>query len=166
LHGGITIPGYGRDAEALVACFTKDGTFCNPDTYPGIGGEDLANFVKGVWMAFPDISFELLNAGEIELVWLPTTGKRAAPTPALEPTEANPRDAPSRLRELPSFRLRETRFAQINVILTGTRSISSLSHLPDWILLLCSFVEPPEEPGSEQAPARVFTLEYTRLAEN
>jgi predicted ester cyclase len=56
----------GRDAEALVACFTKDGTFCNPDTYPGIGGEDLANFVKGVWTAVPDISFELLNAGEIE----------------------------------------------------------------------------------------------------
>ena len=56
----------GRDADALVAAFTKDGTFCNPDTYPGIGGEDLANFVKGVWMAFPDISFELLNAGEIE----------------------------------------------------------------------------------------------------
>jgi hypothetical protein len=36
----------GRDADALVGCFTKDGTFCNPDTYPGIGGEELANFVK------------------------------------------------------------------------------------------------------------------------
>ena len=56
----------GRDADALVACFTKDGTFCNPDTYPGIGGEELASFVKGVWTAVPDFSIELINAGEIE----------------------------------------------------------------------------------------------------
>jgi nuclear transport factor 2 (NTF2) superfamily protein len=38
----------GRDADALVAAFTKDGVFCNPDTYPGIGGEALADFVKKV----------------------------------------------------------------------------------------------------------------------
>jgi uncharacterized protein (TIGR02246 family) len=56
----------GRDADALVDCFTKDGTFCNPDTYPGVGGEALANYVKGVWAAFPDFSIELLNVGEIE----------------------------------------------------------------------------------------------------
>ena len=56
----------GRDADALVGCLTKDGTFCNPDTYPGIGGEALANYVKGVWAAFPDFSIELLNVGEIE----------------------------------------------------------------------------------------------------
>ena len=56
----------GRDADALVACFTKDGMFCNPDTYPGIGGEALANYVKGIWTAFPDFSAELLNAGEIQ----------------------------------------------------------------------------------------------------
>lgn len=37
-----------RDADALVASFTKDGTFCNPDTYPGISGEALTNFVKSV----------------------------------------------------------------------------------------------------------------------
>jgi len=56
----------GRDADALVGAFTKDGTFCNPDTYPGISGEALADFVKGVWTAVPDFSIELLNAGEIE----------------------------------------------------------------------------------------------------
>jgi steroid delta-isomerase-like uncharacterized protein len=56
----------GRDADALVAYFTKDGTFCNPDTSPGIGREALADFVKGVWTALPDFSIELLNAGEIE----------------------------------------------------------------------------------------------------
>jgi predicted ester cyclase len=56
----------GRDADAMVSYFTKDGTFCNPDTYPGISREDLANFVKGVWTALPDFSIELLNAGEIQ----------------------------------------------------------------------------------------------------
>jgi hypothetical protein len=56
----------GRDADALVASFAKDGIFSNPDTYPGINGEALATFVKGVWEAIPDFSIELLNAGEIE----------------------------------------------------------------------------------------------------
>jgi ketosteroid isomerase-like protein len=56
----------GRDAEALVSFFTEDGIFCNPDTYPGIKGEALANFVKGIWEAVPDFSIELLSGGEIE----------------------------------------------------------------------------------------------------
>jgi hypothetical protein len=56
----------GRDADALVASFTKDGIFSNPETFPGINGEALATFVKGVWEAIPDFSIELLNAGEIE----------------------------------------------------------------------------------------------------
>jgi steroid delta-isomerase-like uncharacterized protein len=56
----------GRDADSLVSVFAKDGTFCNPDTYPGISGEALAEFVRGVWAALPDFSIELLNAGEIE----------------------------------------------------------------------------------------------------
>ena len=56
----------GRDADALVSSFTKDGIFSNPDTSPGINGEALATFVKGLWEAIPDLSIELLNAGEIE----------------------------------------------------------------------------------------------------
>jgi steroid delta-isomerase-like uncharacterized protein len=56
----------GRDANTLVAAFTKDGTFCNPHTYPGIGGEALAEFAKAIWTAFPDFRLELLNGGEIE----------------------------------------------------------------------------------------------------
>ena len=56
----------GRDPDAFLAVFTKGGTYSNPDTYPGIGGEALAPFVKGVWTAFPDFSVEVLNAGEIE----------------------------------------------------------------------------------------------------
>ena len=56
----------GGDAEALVAAFTKDGTLCNPDTFPGVSGEAIAAYAKGVWAAFPDFHIELLNAGEIE----------------------------------------------------------------------------------------------------
>jgi ketosteroid isomerase-like protein len=55
-----------RDADALVAAFTKGGTFCNPDTYPGVSGEALAAYAKGLWAAIPDFRIELLNAGEIE----------------------------------------------------------------------------------------------------
>ena len=29
----------------LSASFTKDGTYCNPDTYPGVSGEALARIV-------------------------------------------------------------------------------------------------------------------------
>jgi steroid delta-isomerase-like uncharacterized protein len=55
-----------RDASTLVAAFTKDGMFCNPHTYPGLGGEALAEFMTAVWTAFPDFHLELLNVGEIE----------------------------------------------------------------------------------------------------
>jgi steroid delta-isomerase-like uncharacterized protein len=56
----------GRDANTLVAAFTKDGIFCNPHTHPGIGGEALAEFANAVWTAFPDFHIELLNGGQIE----------------------------------------------------------------------------------------------------
>ena len=43
----------GRDADALVASFAKDGIFSNPDTTPGINGEALATFVKGYLEGYP-----------------------------------------------------------------------------------------------------------------
>jgi hypothetical protein len=110
----------GRDADALVGCFTKDGTFCNPDTYPGIGVEELANFVKGLWTAVPDFSIELLNAGEIEQCVVAHHCWYVAPTP-LEQMEVNPRAAFSQSRELPLFGLKETRFVRIKPILTERR---------------------------------------------
>jgi ketosteroid isomerase-like protein len=42
----------GRDADALVGAFTKDGVYCNPDTDPGVSGEALATFAKGLWSVF------------------------------------------------------------------------------------------------------------------
>ena len=55
----------GRDADALVAAFKEGGILCHPDTYPGVSGEAIGAFVKGVWTAFPDFHIELLNGGEI-----------------------------------------------------------------------------------------------------
>jgi steroid delta-isomerase-like uncharacterized protein len=56
----------GHDTDAFLAVYTKEGTYSNPDTYPGIGGEALAAYLKGLWTAFPDFSVEFLSAGEIE----------------------------------------------------------------------------------------------------
>ena len=64
-----------------------DGTFCNPDTYPGFGGEAPAAYVKGVWTAFPDFSIELVNAGQIRASLLPIIGCCMAQTPFRLQTE-------------------------------------------------------------------------------
>jgi steroid delta-isomerase-like uncharacterized protein len=56
----------GRDVDAVVGCFTKDGRYSNPDTYPGIGVEALPNYLEAVWAAVPDFSIEILNIGEIQ----------------------------------------------------------------------------------------------------
>jgi hypothetical protein len=56
----------GHDTDAFLAVYTKEGTYSNPDTYPGIGGEALAAYLKGLWTAFPDFSVEFLIASEIE----------------------------------------------------------------------------------------------------
>jgi uncharacterized protein (TIGR02246 family) len=72
-----------KNADALVASFTKDGIFCNPDTYPGINGEALAAHVKGLWEVVPDLHLRLVNAGEIEpnLVAHHWTGTFTVPGP-------------------------------------------------------------------------------------
>jgi SnoaL-like polyketide cyclase len=100
-----------HDADALVACFTKDGTYCSPDT-PPIGGEALASFVEGVWTAVPDFSVEMLNGGEIEpgVVahhWV------VRGTDAVRPDGSKPTGRAFTFKELPSFGLKETRFIQI-----------------------------------------------------
>jgi hypothetical protein len=55
-----------KNTHAPVAGFTKDGIFCNPDTYPGINDEALAAHLKGLWDVVPDLHLRIVNAGEIE----------------------------------------------------------------------------------------------------
>jgi hypothetical protein len=59
------VNGQGHKAE-IFDVFLRHNSDSNPDTYPGIGGEALAAYLKGLWTAFPDFSVEFLSAGEIE----------------------------------------------------------------------------------------------------
>jgi hypothetical protein len=52
----------------------KDGTFCNPDTYPGISGEALAAYIKGLWTAFPDFISNCSMLAKLSQAWSPFTG--------------------------------------------------------------------------------------------
>jgi SnoaL-like polyketide cyclase len=47
----------GRDADALVAAFKEGGILCHPDTYPGVSGEAIGAFVKGLWTSFSRLSY-------------------------------------------------------------------------------------------------------------
>ena len=109
----------GRDADALLAAFGKDGTFCNPDSYPGVSGESLAAYVTALWTAFPDFQIELLNAGEIEPGLVAHHWRVRALIQARERMVASLLAEASQSRELPSFRLRERRLSRTSAILTG-----------------------------------------------
>jgi steroid delta-isomerase-like uncharacterized protein len=80
----------GRDASKLLAAFTEDGKYCNFHVHPGLAGEAIAEFVKAVWKAFPDLPIELLNGGEIEPGILAThwllTGTNTGESPYGPPT--------------------------------------------------------------------------------
>jgi ketosteroid isomerase-like protein len=54
-----------HDADAVVAAFAEGGTYTNPITGPGITGDAIARFAKGLYAAFPDASWELLSIGDI-----------------------------------------------------------------------------------------------------
>jgi steroid delta-isomerase-like uncharacterized protein len=52
-----------RDADAVLATFTADGTYCDPASGGRLRGEALAGYMNGLWAAFPDLSFEIASAG-------------------------------------------------------------------------------------------------------
>jgi steroid delta-isomerase-like uncharacterized protein len=53
-----------HDGDAIVALFVEGGTFSNPDAGQGLTGEAIADFAKGVFTAFPDVSFEIVSIGD------------------------------------------------------------------------------------------------------
>jgi steroid delta-isomerase-like uncharacterized protein len=53
-----------HDADAIVALFVEGGTFSNPDAGQGLTGQAIADFAKGVFTAFPDVSFEIVSIGD------------------------------------------------------------------------------------------------------
>jgi len=52
-----------RDAAAVLATFTADGTYCDPASGGRLRGEALKGYITGLWAAFPDLSFEIASQG-------------------------------------------------------------------------------------------------------
>jgi steroid delta-isomerase-like uncharacterized protein len=53
-----------RDADAVLASLTADGTYEDPSSGGPIGGEVLRAYVTGIWSAFPDLHFEIESLAE------------------------------------------------------------------------------------------------------
>lgn len=53
-----------RDAAALVATFATGGTYSDPVGGQGLSGAAIATYAAGLWMAFPDLSFEIVSAAD------------------------------------------------------------------------------------------------------
>ncbi len=52
-----------RDADAVLATFADDGTYCDPASGGRLRGEALKGYMNGLWAAFPDLSFEIASKG-------------------------------------------------------------------------------------------------------
>lgn len=79
-----------RDADALLASLTGDGTYEDPTTPGPIGGAALRAHVGGLWAAFPDLGFEIASlaetgAGQAAAEWV-MTGTNAGSLAGLPPT--------------------------------------------------------------------------------
>jgi steroid delta-isomerase-like uncharacterized protein len=51
-----------RDAAAILACLTADGTYSDPMTGGPLAGNALKNYVESLWSAFPDLNFKIVSA--------------------------------------------------------------------------------------------------------
>ena len=60
-----------RDAAAILASLTAEGTYEDPLTQGPISGAAIEGYVKALWAAFPDLAFEVASVAE-------TTGGRVA----------------------------------------------------------------------------------------
>jgi steroid delta-isomerase-like uncharacterized protein len=52
-----------RDADAVLATFSADGTYSDPVSGGRLQGEALKGYMQGLWAAFPDLSFEVASKG-------------------------------------------------------------------------------------------------------
>ena len=52
-----------RDGKAIVKEFADGGTYNDPLSGK-ITGQAIASYAEGLWAAFPDLSFEIVSAGE------------------------------------------------------------------------------------------------------
>lgn len=54
-----------RDADAILASLSPQGTYQDPTTAGPISGEAIRGYVGALWSALPDLSFETRNVGEV-----------------------------------------------------------------------------------------------------
>jgi steroid delta-isomerase-like uncharacterized protein len=64
-----------RDADAIVASFASGGTYSDPSAGENLRGDAIAAYAKGLWSAFPDLSFETVSvadngAGLVAAQWI------------------------------------------------------------------------------------------------
>ncbi len=78
-----------HDADAIVATFGDRGTYCDPTTPGPLTGAAIAEYARGLWSAFPDLSFEMgrmLEAdGAVSAEWV-MRGINAGSMMGLPPT--------------------------------------------------------------------------------
>src|ERR1700752_3711444 len=53
-----------HDADAIVALFVEGSAYSNPVAGTGLTGQAIASFAKGVFTAYPDVSFEIVSIGD------------------------------------------------------------------------------------------------------
>jgi steroid delta-isomerase-like uncharacterized protein len=53
-----------RDADGIIAAFTEGGTYSDPTVGQGISREATADYARGLWDAFPDLTFEIISNAE------------------------------------------------------------------------------------------------------
>jgi steroid delta-isomerase-like uncharacterized protein len=54
-----------RDADQVLSTLTPDGTYEDPSSRGPLSGEAFRGYMKGLWAAFPDLSFETESVGEM-----------------------------------------------------------------------------------------------------
>ena len=53
-----------HDPEAVLATMAVDGTYADPTTHGPIAGDAFAAYMRGLFSAFPDTSFEVVSEGQ------------------------------------------------------------------------------------------------------
>jgi steroid delta-isomerase-like uncharacterized protein len=63
-----------RDPAAILASFTEGGAYSDPAAGEGVSGEAIAEYARGLFSAFPDLSFEIISvdpagSGRVAAQW-------------------------------------------------------------------------------------------------
>lgn len=81
-----------RDPEAIAATFAEGGTYTDPNSPEGLSGRAIAEYAAGLFAAFPDLSFDVLDHhatgdGTVAARWL-MRGTNTGPFRGSPPTGA------------------------------------------------------------------------------